>query len=61
MPASPRAKLSLRHDQLDLFKKYFNEHKEELKLKRIYSPTALFLECALRGLEQMRGQIEGKK
>jgi hypothetical protein len=61
MPETHRAKLSMRDDQLELFKKYFDEHKEELKLKRIYNPTALFLECALRGLEDMRDQLEGKK
>jgi len=61
MPAKGRKGITIYEETFELFNRFYEEHREELRARNIPSVSALIIECALNGLDKLKEALEGKK
>ncbi|MEM3387781.1 MAG: hypothetical protein QXN08_08970 [Nitrososphaerales archaeon] len=61
MPAKGRKGITIYEETFELFNRFYEEHREELRARNIASVSSLIIECAINGLDKLRDMLEGEK
>ena len=61
MPTKGRKGITIYEETFELFNKFYEEHRDELRARNISSVSALIIECALNGLDKLKEILEAKR